>query len=116
MMINKDQFMRGIISFIDNEMLPHSEGNYRVILRMAKTAILIKPDGVFNTIKNNSLVSMFGVIDENDRIDIDTLARVLAGGIDKDEFIIKFKILGVDYSLGFTANDIETAKNYIERS
>lgn len=115
-MVSKDQLLRGILAFIDNDMVPNAEGNYKIILRMAKAAILLKPDSVFETLKNNTFVSMLGVINEHHHIDVDTLARMLSEGIGSDEFTIKFKLLGSDYVLAFSAGDIMSAKRYIEQA
>ena len=116
MMVNKEQLMRGILAFIDNDMIPAAEGNYKIILRMAKAAIMLKPDSVFDLIKNNTFVSMLGVINERNCIDIDTFARMLSEGIGNDEFSMRFKLLGSDYVFAFSASDVMSVKRYIEQS
>ena len=38
-MANKEQLIKAIYRFIDNDMLPKAEGNYKIILGIAKSAI-----------------------------------------------------------------------------
>ena len=111
-MVTKEQLIRAIYKFIDNDMIPRAEGNYKIILNVAKAALNHKADGIFEAIKNNSLVAMFGVIDENDNVDVDLLANVLSDGLGSDEYMLTFKFLTSTYSLGISASDIQTIKRY----
>lgn len=111
-MINKEQFMKALYTFVENDMLPKTEGNSKIILNTAKVAMSLKPDTIFKLIKENTLVSMLGVIDEHDNIDIDTLARILSDGFGSDEFSFGFKIFGKEYTLHFSAADVHTIKRY----
>jgi len=112
-MASKEQLIKAIYTFIDNDMLSKAEGNYKIILGIAKAAINHRADRVFNAIKNNSLVSMFDIIDEHDNVDVDTLAKVLTDGMGSNEFTLSFKVLTSTYSMHFSAADVQTIKRYI---
>lgn len=115
-MANKHQVINGLILFMDNHMIPKAEGNYRVILRTARAGMQIAPDKIWDTIKTNTLVQMLGVIHDDDTVDINSLARILSEGFDKDEFCIAFDVLNKEYKIFLTAEDVTTLKSYIERS
>lgn len=112
-MVTKEQLMRAIHTFIETDMLPKAEGNYKIILGVAKAAIRLRPDSVFNTIKKNPIVSMLDVIDEHDNIDIDTLVKVLSEGFGSEEFSFAFNIFGREYAMHFSGADIQTIKRYV---
>lgn len=46
-MATKEQLMKAIHTFIENDMLPKAEGNYKIILNIAKAAMQHKPDLIF---------------------------------------------------------------------
>lgn len=115
-MATKHQVLNGIILFMDNNMIPAAEGNYKIILRGAKALMAIKFDSIFENLKKNALVSMAGLIDEKDNVDIASAARILHEAFGADEFSYTFNLLGEKYSLHLSADDIGTIKNYIERS
>ena len=112
-MATKEQLLRAIYKFIDNDMLPKADGNYKIILGIAKTALNHKADSVFNAIKNNSVISMFNIIDENDNVDVESLANILTEGMGSNEFTLSFKLFTSTYVMHFSSADIQTIKNYI---
>lgn len=112
-MVTKEQFMRAIHTFISNDMLSKAEGNHRIILNTAKVAIQYRPDAVFDLIKKNTLVTMLGVIDENDNVDMETLVKILTEGFGSDEFCFAFQLFGKEYAMHFSAADIQTVKRYV---
>lgn len=112
---SKHQVLDGLQRFIENEMIPHADGNYRIILRGAKAAIALKFDRIFNSLKENSLIAMTGVIDD-DSIDLDEAEHILKEAFGADEFCYSFKLLGEDYAFHISAKDIGTLKSYIERA
>lgn len=112
-MATKEQFMNAISSYIEHDMLPNASGNYKIILNIAKAAMQHAPDAVFDRIKNNSLISMLGVIDEQNNVNTDLLATVLASGFGRDEFAFSFAAFGKEYTLHFSADDVQTIKRYM---
>ena len=112
-MATKEQLIKAIYRFIDNDMLPKAEGNYKIVLGIAKSAINYKSDKVFEAIKNNSMISMFDIIDENDNVDVDALCEILTQGMGSEEFTLSFKMFTSTYDMHFSAADIQTIKRYI---
>lgn len=115
-MANKHQVINGVILFMDNHMIPKAEGNYKIILRAAKAGMQIAPDKIWNAIKSNSLIEMLGVVSADDQVDLNNLARILSEAIGTDEFCLGFDVLGQDFKIYITGEDVHTLKNYIERS
>lgn len=114
-MVNKHQVVNGIITFMDNNIIPKAEGNYKIILRMARTSMQIAPDKIWDAIKNNGLIEMLGVI-KGDEADIDSFSRILNEGMGTDEFTFGFKFLGEEYKIYLSSDDIKVIKTYIERA
>lgn len=112
-MATKEQLMKAISTFIENDMLPKAEGNYKIILNVAKVVMQHKPDRVFEVIKKNSIIEMLGVIDEHDNIDMDTLVKILSDGFGSEEFSFVFSFFGREYVMHFSAADIQTIKRYM---
>jgi hypothetical protein len=47
---------------------------------------------------------------------VDLLARILTEGFGADEFNLGFKLLGGEYKIYLSAEDIRALKGYIERA
>jgi hypothetical protein len=114
-MVTKHQVINGVSNFLGNHMIPKAEGNLKIVLKTAKAGMRISPEGFWELIKNNSLVEMTGAVQE-DHVDIELMAEILAEGFGEDEFNISFKLLGKEYSIYLSAEDIKTLKNCIERA
>lgn len=114
-MVNKHQVINGIMAFMDNQMIPNAEGNYKIILRTARAGMAIAPEKVWDLIKDNALIAMSGAVN-GDHVDVDLLARILTEGFGADEFSLSFKLIGSEYKIFLTADDVRTLKGYIERA
>lgn len=112
-MITKEQLVDAICEFIDDDMLPKADGNYKILLNTAKVALRYKPDSILKFLKSNSFISMFDIIDDNDNIDMDLLVKILSEGFGSDEFSYVFNFFGKEYALHFSAADIQTIKRYV---
>lgn len=114
-MVNKHQVINGVMAFMDNNMIPSASGNYKIILRTARAGMAIAPDKFWGIIKDNAIVAMTGAVN-GDHVDIDLLARILTEGFGSEEFNLIFKLLGEEYKMFLSGEDIRTLKNYIERA
>lgn len=112
-MVNKERFLHAVSTFIENDMVRDAKGNHKIILGIAKAAIRRNPDGVFNALKDNGFVSLLGVIDDHDNVDVDMLVDILSEGFGSDEFSIKFHLLGTEYNIHLSASDMQTIKRYM---
>ena len=109
-MVTKDRFMQACKQFVTCDMIPQYKGNERVILRTATMIANNYPSVIYDKLKG--LVAPFGIITEDDEIDIDALEKVLTEGLGSDEFKITFKVLFSSYSVGVSADDIRTIRRY----
>lgn len=109
-MANREQVAKGIASFIETHMLPKSEGNYRIILRTVKSAILVSPDALWKVIDNSALGKLLG-----EDIDLDTLEEILTDGFGNNEMEFGFKLFGNEYKIYVGSDDIHKLKTCIER-
>jgi hypothetical protein len=114
-MVHKDKVINGIMAFMDNNMIPKAKDNYKIILRTLRAGMAISPDKVWDLVKDNAILTMTGTV-KGDHVDVDMLARILTEGFEGDEFNLGFKLLGEEYKLFISAEDIGTLKSYIERS
>ena len=114
-MVHKNQVINGVMTFMDNNMIPNATDNYKIILRTIRAGMAIAPEKIWDLIKDNTIIAMTGAIQE-DQIDIDLLARILTEGFGADEFNMGFKLLGGEYKIFLSGDDIRELKGYIERS
>lgn len=110
-MTNYTNVLNGIKKFIDYDMINQSSGNQRIILRMASTAMAMNPNKIWEKIKDNEIINMFNIVDE-DRVDLDNLESILVSGLGDNEFEFGFKLLGTNYKFYVNAEDIRKIKSY----
>lgn len=114
-MVHRDKVINGVIAYMENHMIPNAKDNYKIILRTVQAGMSIAPEKIWDLIKNNEILAMTGAI-EGDMVDIDLLARILATGFGNDEFSLAFKVLGGEYKIFLSSEDIRALKGYIERA
>lgn len=112
-MVSKEQVIRALRTYIDNDVLPHAEGNYKIIMNLVKVALTHRADSIFEALKKNSFISMLGVIDEQDCVDMETLVQMLTEGLGTNEFTFKFKVLSSEYVMHISVADIQAIKRYV---
>lgn len=114
-MVHKDKLISGVMAFMDNDMIPNAKENYKIILRTIRAGMTIAPEKVWDLIKDNAIIAMTGAV-QGEYVDIDLLARILAEGMGSDEFNLSFKLLGGEYKLFLSGEDVRALKGYIERA
>lgn len=114
-MVHKDKVISGVMAFMDNDMIPNAKENYKIILRTIRAGMTIAPEKVWDLIKDNAIIAMTGAV-QGEYVDIDLLARILAEGMGSDEFNLSFKLLGGEYKLFLSGEDVRALKGYIERA
>lgn len=112
-MTSKEQFIKAIHTFIENDMLPKATGNYKIILNIVKVAMQYKAAAIFDAVKKNSFISMLNIIDDHDNVDIEMLTQILSEGFGSEEFCFTFDFFGKEYAMHFSAADIQTIKRYM---
>lgn len=111
-MVSVAQVQQGVRAFVENDILPKIPGWQGVVFGAAVGMALSKSDKLIANLAQNPIVSMLGVIDENDGIDIDAL---------RDEFSKQARRVGsikIDMSplgvISLGENDINRLYQYIK--
>lgn len=110
-MVSYSNFLNAVKKFIDYDMINQASGNQRIILRMTSTAMAMNPEKLWEKLKENEIVKMFNLI-EDDKIDLDNLESILVSGLGDNEFEFGFKLLGTNYKFYLNANDVRKIKSY----
>ena len=74
-MVTLAQVTAGIERYLDTEILAKIPGWQKWVLGAAASRMLSRSGEIFNTLKNNPVVSAMGVIDDQDQIDIAANSR-----------------------------------------
>ena len=114
-MVHKNQVINGVMAFMDNNMIPNAKDNYKIIFRTIRSGMAIAPEKVWDLIKDNAIIAMTGAV-QGEHVDVDLLARILTEGFGGDEFSLGFKLLGSEYKIYLSGEDIRMLKGYIERA
>lgn len=110
-MINLNQLQNGIVKYIDNEIVPHINGWQKWVFGAVVSTAMLKTTNVFNALKENPLIKMLEVIDENDNIDIDTIYREFLKQAQKGAITFDVPMLG---ALTLNSTDVEKMYRYIK--
>ncbi|MBQ0141857.1 MAG: hypothetical protein KBT06_03490 [Prevotellaceae bacterium] len=110
-MVNQEQFMNGILSYIDAEIMPSlpTAGKWEL-----GTLILLgstKYNEIFKQVASNSLLQSLEVVSPDGKIDVETLAYALKKSAEKYGGLeVSMPFVGV---MKFSADDVEKVKRHI---
>lgn len=112
-MITNEQLMKGVSAYLDNELMPklNKTGLERVLTGTAIGLFLNKNRNIVDNYKDNKIVKMLGVIDEEGNIDIETLSKELKNNITNDGIKVEIPMLG---KITFHKEDVDKLKEYID--
>lgn len=112
-MITLDDLQRGVAAYLDNEFMPNfsSNGLERVVVGTAIGLIIKKNFGKIASLKDNAIVKMTGVMDENANIDLDILATEVKANMPAEGIQIEAPMIGM---LTFKTDDIDKLQQYIK--
>lgn len=115
-MVNSKQVINGVMLFMENHMIPNAKSeNQEIILRAAKASLRISPNAIWDAVKNIGFFNMLGII-EDDHLNLDLAAEIVAEAIGNKAYCYKFHFLGDTHTFFISRDDIHTLKNYIERA
>lgn len=111
-MVSVDCVEKGIASYLDTELITKlpQDGIQRVLVGTVASLMIKKSGNLVNSLKNNQLVQMLELMDENNNIDIDTLRDELKNNIQDCGVRIEVPILGV---MTFHKQDVDTLYSHI---
>lgn len=110
-MVSKEQFVKGVIRYADNEIIPHlpTMGKWGVgtIIVLAKN----QSEQILDQLIVNPLVLSLGVTNNDGMIDVNLLASAMRQSAEKyGKMQIDVPMIG---TLTFSASDVDKIKNYI---
>ena len=103
-MVSYSQVVSGISKFMDQEIINKIQGWQRWALGTGAGIFLSKSGEIFTRLKENSIVKMLGLIDENGMIDVDTIYSELRKQADKGAIVAEIPMLG---KITLTKDDVE---------
>lgn len=111
-MVTYEQVMNGLTKFIDAEIISQLSGNQKILLGIGSGVALRKGENLYNGLKNNSMIKMLGIINE-DGIDIETLYEEAKKQTQKEAIRVDIPMVG---TLKLNGEDIEKLYSYIKNS
>lgn len=111
-MYNLRQVVAGLAAFIDNEILTKVNGWQKWLVGAGMGVALDRSSDIFNSLKQNEIIKMLGVIDSDDNIDVDTLYREVKKQAQKSAVTFDIPMLGV---LTLNDRDVDKLYSYIKR-
>lgn len=111
-MVPINKIERGIASYLDAELMPQFSGNgiEKVIAGTAVSLALRKTGAIIASYKDNNIVKMLGIMDDNGNVDIDTLSDELKKNIPKEGVKVDVPMLG---TMTFHKDDVDKLHDYI---
>ena len=112
-MVTYEQVIDGISKFVDSEIISQLTGNSKVLLGIGAGVALKKGESIYKNLKNNSIIKMLDIIDEEGHIDIETLYQEVKKQAQKEIIRLEIPMLG---TLKLNDEDIEKLYGYIKNS
>lgn len=109
-MVNLGQVTSGVAKYIDAEIVSKISGWQKWVFGALSGVAISKSTSIFQTLKENSFVKMLGVIDENDRIDLDLLYQQFKEQARKGTITFDVPMIG---PMTLNETDVDKLYNYI---
>ena len=111
-MVSVDKIEQGVANYLDAELMPQLKGNgiEKVIVGTTASLLIRKTGTIIEGYKDNKLVKMLGIIDDNGAVDVDTLVEEVKKNIPKEGVKVEVPILG---TLTFHKDDVDKLYDYI---
>lgn len=108
------QVINGVAKYVDTEIVNNINGWQKWVVGGAIGVALTNSTNIFNQLKQNEIVKMLGIIDNEDRIDVDKIYRELKKQAQKSSATFDVPMIGV---ITLTEKDVDVLYNFItERS
>ena len=111
-MITIDQAMRGVVRFIDTEILPHLPTGKGIGAGIAVALIMDGGKERILALRENPVVQMMGVMDETGNINIDRLYNAVRPKCEQ-RLPVSIPFIG---ELTFDQNDVDKLYRYIKEA
>ena len=110
MTVTLSQFQHGVERYISAEFLSKLNGIQKWVVDAASAMYLANANNIFISVKKNPLVSALGVVDEQDRIDIDKMYKYFKESAKKGPATMTIPLFG---AVTLTESDIDKLYNFI---
>ena len=112
-MITIDQAMRGVARFIDTEILPHLPTGKGIGAGIAVALIMDGGKERILALRENPVVQMMGVMDEQGNAHLDRLYSAARPKLDGQNLPVTLPLIG---ELRFDVNDLDKLYKYIQEA
>lgn len=106
-----NQIVNGLVSYADHEIIDKLPTTGKWVVGTAIGLMSERADAVINNLKDNTIVQMLGIVDEDGMIDADTLVNHMKSSADKyGKIYVDVPLIG---RLSFSSSDVDSLRNYI---
>lgn len=106
-----ERIMQGLSDYADAEVMRKLPTSGKWVMGTVISIANQKAHSLVDQLRDNPVVNMLGIIDENDYIDAEALFTALGNSAEKfGDITLDVPLVG---RLTFTKNDVENAKRYI---
>lgn len=111
-MVSIDKIEKGVANYLDGELMPQLQNNglEKVIIGTMASLMIRKSGAIIEGYKDNKVVKMLGIMDDNGNIDVDIIAEELKKNITKDGVKVDIPVIG---ALTFHKDDVDKLYDYI---
>ena len=109
-MVSVESIGKGIAKFADREILKNVDGWQKVVVGAVIALAINRSQDIVASYRENSIVKMLKIFDDNGNIDIDILRDVIKDNIGNNGFVITVPVLG---KLKFHKSDVDNLYNDI---
>lgn len=103
-MYEYNQVINGIAKYIDEEIISQIDGWKKWVIGSGVGIALSDGTEIFNNIKNNDLVKMLGIVDKEDKINVDKIYKELKKQSKKSSITFNVPMIG---AMTLTEQDVE---------
>lgn len=109
-MIPYNQVVNGVTKYIDSEILPKVDGWSKIAVGIVLAGAVKKGDAVVEQIKTIPIVKMIGIVDEENRVDIEVIYEELKKQVSVEP--LRMELPGVG-KVTFTREDVDKLYSHI---
>lgn len=111
-MVSIDKIEKGVANYLDGELMPQLQNNSleKVLVGTVASLAIHKSGAIVAGYKDNKVVKMLGVMDDNGNVDIEVVAAELKKHIPKDGVKVDIPIIG---TMTFHKDDVDKLCEYI---
>ncbi len=103
-MVTYNQVANGVSRFVDEEILSKLQGMSKIALGAGTGVMLRRGENLFDALKEQPVIRMLQIIDEDDNIDIDVIYEELKKQMDNNAITFNVPMIG---KITLTKDDVE---------